>query len=188
MDDLGFGGGYHAPPKSDPSETVEAAPVVRTVATRTLPTQKVLVGAFVALVFAVAAFYFMVLAKHGGEAVAQDQQTALDTAGQADDVQAELTLRSALTSAETAVAEAGSFTALTPESLKAIEPSFTWTKGASTGPNEISIATTDTAFAAAAMSKSGTCLWVKTTAAGVTTKGEGEPCTGQAAMASAQPA
>jgi hypothetical protein len=38
------------------------------------------------------------------------------------------------------------------------------------------------------MSKSGTCVWIKTTAGGVTTKGQGEPCTGQAAMGSAQPA
>jgi len=179
MDDLGFGGPYQAPPVR--AETAE--PSIAPARSRTLPTGKVMVGAILGVVVALGAFYFLVLADKGGKAVAAQNQQALDTAGQANDLDAETSLRQVAPVVAAAEVEAGSFSALTPQELENYEPSLTWTGGASTGPEIVSVASTDTAFAAAALSDSGTCLWLKQNASGATTYGSGQPCTGKAAMA-----
>jgi hypothetical protein len=52
----------------------------------------------------------------------------------------------------------------------------------SSGPNVVSVQVSPQAWGAAAMSRSGTCFWIRETVAGGTAYGSGDPCTGAAAM------
>ena len=58
----------------------------------------------------------------------------------------------------------------------------TFTSDASAGPNEVSVATNQNEWAAAALSESGTCLYIHLET-DVVFYGSGQTCTGQAAMA-----
>jgi hypothetical protein len=180
MDDLGFGP-YQGPPERASTPTgVEAAPRSTS---RSIPGGTPLVAGAIVLLLALGAFYVLVLAHKGGEAVAAENQQALDTAGQANDLAAQGSLQLVLPAAATAKVESGSLASLTPDVLEKYEPSLTWTANASSGSTVVSVASSASAFAAAALSDSGTCLWIKQSASGTTTFGSGEPCTGQAAMA-----
>lgn len=73
--------------------------------------------------------------------------------------------------------------AVTPAGLRAIDRSLTYVKGASTRPGQVSVISASNAVGIAAMSRSGTCFWLKYSVGdGVQTFGVGRPCTGRAAL------
>ena len=104
-------------------------------------------------------------------------------------------LRNALAAAKTSFTDVGSYANATSANLAAIEPSLTYaaTGVASTGPTNISVGpfttnSTNDSWAAAALSDSGTCYWIKdvSTTPGAGTKyGSGATCTATAAQAAA---
>jgi type IV pilus assembly protein PilA len=78
---------------------------------------------------------------------------------------AQSSLRNALAAAKTSYTDNSDFSGATTTGLEGIEPSLDYQAGASTAPTELSVAvrtvnTADDAFAAAAMSESGTCYWI----------------------------
>jgi type IV pilus assembly protein PilA len=104
---------------------------------------------------------------------------------------AQSSLRNALTAAKTIYTDSQDYTSATPAAMEAVEPSLTYVATAvpSADQNTVSVNdTTDSVFAAAAMSASGTCYWLKDNAASGTTYGTGATCTGVAADAAAAPA
>jgi type IV pilus assembly protein PilA len=105
---------------------------------------------------------------------------------------AQSSLRNALVAAKTAYTDDGDYSgAETSAQMGAIEPSLQYNNAttASTGPNVVSIEVTganDEVWAAAALSDSGTCYYIKDTATGPGTRyGEGAPCDGGDATAGA---
>jgi hypothetical protein len=137
----------------------------------------VLAGAAVALVLVVGFFTVM---KKGGEAAAQHAETVVKQIDTAGDVQAQASLSLALTAAKTAYIDGASYAGADPTGLAAIEPSLQYVTGASTGPNVVSVAATETDWAAGVLSDSGTCFTIDATGAGGPL--QGGACTGQAAM------
>jgi hypothetical protein len=123
---------------------------------------------------------FMMLMRNGGEQAASADRTAIAQIGAAKDVQAQLTANQAVTAVQELYAERGSFQGVDPAALKQFEPSFTYTSGASTGPNDVSVAATAGGVGVAVMSASGTCYFAYDTGSGIRF-GTGSPCTGQAA-------
>jgi hypothetical protein len=123
---------------------------------------------------------FMMLMHNGGEQAASADQTAIAQIGAAKDVQAQLTANEAVTAVQQLYAEQGSFQGVDPAGLKQFEPSFTYTSGASTGPNDVSVAAAPGGVGVAVMSGSGTCYFAFDTGSGIR-YGTGSPCTGQAA-------
>ena len=107
---------------------------------------------------------------------------------------AQSSLRNALVAAKTSYTDTSDYSGATTTGLQAIEPSLSYLAAgtASTGPNAVSIAVTDSGtavnavFSAAAKSQSNTCYWIMDDAAstGTGTKyGTGATCTGTAAAA-----
>jgi hypothetical protein len=125
----------------------------------------------------------------GGEVV-DEGGSGLDGVSSAQDAQAQLALQNASRAAMAINAEGADpsmgFTAVTPEALAAFDPSANYSTAESTGPEMVSVASTTTGWAAAAVSDSGTCYWIHIEG-DVTSFGMGAPCTGQAAMAAAEP-
>ena len=128
--------------------------------------------------------------------------TFLGARNRANDKAAQSGLRNALVAAKTCFTDADTYgvsaghaTGCDSAALPAIENSLTYKAAgvASTGPGDISVAipvvaapNAGTQWSAAALSKSGTCFWIKddVVAAG-TTYGSGAACTGTAAAAAA---
>lgn len=131
---------------------------------------------------------FVVLRATGeaGSQVAGARSETMLAIDRASDAAAQGTLASAAVVAQTAWAEQGTFPS-DPAALAAFDPSVRFTGGASTGPTSIAMSAEDAAFAAAVRSDSGTCWWVRLDAAGATTYGSGDTCTGQAAMSADAP-
>jgi hypothetical protein len=125
---------------------------------------------------------FMLLMKSGGEQAASADATAIAQIGVAKDVQAKLTATQVAAAVQQLAAEQGSFGGVDPGSLTTFEPSFSYTAGPSTGPNQASVAATSSGVGIAVASASGTCFYVFDGGAGVR-YGTGTPCTGQAAAA-----
>jgi len=109
---------------------------------------------------------------------------------------AQSSLRNALVAAKTAYTDTSDYSGATTTNLPTIEPSLTYRAAgtASAGPNEVSVAVSDSGtavdaiFSAAAMSDSNTCYWIMDDAssAGTGTKYDtGAACTGTAAAAAA---
>ncbi len=103
---------------------------------------------------------------------------------------AQSSLRNALVAAKTAYTDDGDYSGATNSDLGAIEPSLSYTNAttASTGPNVVSVevSSSDTVWAAAALSDSGTCYYIRDTATGPGTEyGEGAGCDGGDATAGA---
>jgi type IV pilus assembly protein PilA len=105
---------------------------------------------------------------------------------------AQSSLRNALAAAKTAFTDNDDYTAADVSTLNDIEPSLTFQTADSTGPNQVSITdggysiapATANAWAAAAMSDSGTCYWiddVSTDPGAGTFYGSGATCTGDGA-------
>jgi hypothetical protein len=123
------------------------------------------------------------LTKASGDAVVgnvKDTTHQIDAAG---DVQAQATLRTALSTATTASMDGGSFTSAGPEQLAALEPAFRYVDGShpSTGANVVSVMATDQAWGGAVLSSSGTCFFIRVVGT-AQAFGSGDPCTGEAAM------
>jgi type IV pilus assembly protein PilA len=88
---------------------------------------------------------------------------------------AQSSLRNALVAAKTSYTDTSDYSGATTTGLRAIEPSLSYTTGQSTGPNSVSInvtGATSGVFAAAALSDSDSCYYIKddATSAGTGTK------------------
>lgn len=180
MDDQSGFGSYQdpLPPRQTPSESPVPAPASRGFAIS--PT--VVVVAIVVLTLAIGAFGFLKLADEGGKAAVEANDAAVGAIQGARSVEAETTLHAVANLAQGYAAENGSMEGITPDVLRSIEPSFTYTSGPSTGPRTVSVAVSGSAFAAAV--KAGdACRWIKIDpTTGVVKYGHGSPCTGTAAM------
>ena len=124
--------------------------------------------------------------KRGGEAVAEANERAVETVDRANDVQAQASLQAASRAALVVQAETGTLSGATPEALGAFDPTITFISSASTGPTVVSVTTVGEVWGAAAMSASGSCLWVRLDASGVVSYGAGPDCTGAAALGASQ--
>jgi type IV pilus assembly protein PilA len=104
---------------------------------------------------------------------------------------AQSSLRNALTAAKTIYTDSQSYTAADATAMKSVEPSLNYvaTGVASTNQNTVSVNNTAAGvFAAAAMSASGTCYWIKEDVSAGTTYGStttAANCTGTAAAGAA---
>jgi len=121
------------------------------------------------------------LVKRGGEAAAEHTETVVNQIGSASDIQAQASLSTALMAAQTASMESGSYLDAGPDQLAAVEPALQYVTGDSTGPKVVSVAATESDWAAAALSDSGACVTI--TASGGQGTLQSGPCTGSAAMA-----
>jgi len=106
---------------------------------------------------------------------------------------AQSSLRNALTAAKTIYTDAQSYAGVNQASMLAVEPSLTYAAAAvdSTGQNNVSVSGAAGVFAAAALSASGTCYWIKENTASGTTYGSdptGAACSGTDAIGAALPA
>jgi hypothetical protein len=154
-----------------------------------IATTRTIVAAIAGVVaLAMAVVVFAVL-KSGGESAAEANATAIAQIGKAQDTQAQVDLQTAYQTAMELYAsgEGGStglssFANVTAAALAKAEPSLAYTDGASTGPSVISVKGSGSDWGAAALSTSGTCLWVHVSG-GTVYFGSGSPCTGSAAMA-----
>ena len=127
--------------------------------------------------------------------------TFLGARERAQDRASQSSLRNALTAAKTAYTDNSDYSKSTSAAadLPAIEPSLTYKAAgvASTGPKDVSVSVTDSGatvdnqvWAAAVLSKSGKCFWIKDTATGASagTKygtGAAAACTGTDALGAA---
>jgi hypothetical protein len=147
------------------------------------------IGAIAGLLALAMFIVIFAVMKSGGESAAQAEETAVAQIGVAQDTQAQVDLQTAYQTAMT-LYESGdvgatglpSFTNITAADLAKAEPSLTYTEGASTGPDVISVKGSGSEWGAAALSSSGTCLWVHLSN-GAVAFGSGTPCTGAAAVA-----
>ena len=117
--------------------------------------------------------------------------TFLGARTRAQDRAAQASLRNALVAAKSIYTDTQSYATAESTGLATVEPSLTYkAKGtASTGQNDVSAdgTTNSNIWSAAALSASGTCLWIKDDVSSGTTYGTGTPCTGTAARAAANP-
>jgi type IV pilus assembly protein PilA len=124
--------------------------------------------------------------------------TFLGARSRAQDRAAQSSLRNGIAAAKTMYTDTDSYVNATENAttgLTTVEPSLTYAAAgtASTGPNNLSVAVTNTGgtaqtWSAAALSQSGKCFWIRDTAAGATAGtyyGTGTTCTGTAAAAAA---
>jgi hypothetical protein len=102
------------------------------------------------------------------------------------DRQATSGVEGALELAREVYARTGSFTEAGTMQLAQAQPGLIFVDGPSTAPAIVSVHAADDAWAAAVMTVSGTCLWVRATSAGTARYGAGHACTGSAAMAARQ--
>src|SRR5512132_1912317 len=119
--------------------------------------------------------------------------TFLGARTRAQDRAAQSSLRNAIAAAKTCFTDNDSYTGCDAAKLLTIEPSLTYNVSPSTAPKEVDsvVYLTNKAgdsWAAAAMSDSGTCWWIKdisTSPGAGTFYGTGATCTGTAAKAAA---
>jgi hypothetical protein len=179
-DDFGFGDAPASPPPhSDPIPVAPPRPI-------TIPVLFVVAG----VVAAALAFGFLRLLDRGGEEAAAVVSSALDGADEAADADAQAALRNALAASKVAYVAESSYATLTPAVLAEIEPSYSYTTGASADPRTVSVASEDQVVGLAVRSTSGACFWVRDDAAGeagspTVAEATGVTCTGAAALANA---
>jgi hypothetical protein len=140
-------------------------------------------GAIGLLVAAVLVWGFMHFMSSAGNEAATGQTQEI---GAAQDIKAQLTGQTTAQSVQGLYAQSGSFNSITPQALKAFEPTYSYTNGASTDPNTVSVASTATDVGLAVLSTSGHCLYAHISAAGVTF-GTGTTCTGTVALKASSP-
>ena len=92
--------------------------------------------------------------------------TFLGARKRAQDRAAQSGLRNGIAAAKTCFTDNDTYTGCDDAALLAIEPSLTWNVSPSTGPKEVAsvvytVNKTGDSWAAAAMSDSGTCFWLK---------------------------
>ena len=172
----------HAAPK------VAAAPIVRARPTHarkgSFEQTRLLLGGVALVVVGVLVWALLHFMSSSGKEAASQQGEAI---GRAQDVQAQLTGTSAIQAVQVVYASVGSFNQVTPDAHKAAEPTFTYTDGESTEPNTVSVKGSAQAVGLAIRSSSGSCLYARVAAAGVT-YGTGTACTGDAALDASRPA
>ena len=103
------------------------------------------------------------------------------------DEQARANAEAALARARSILSSHASLATAGAAALARMQPSLVFVDGPSTAPSIISVDATGSAWAAATMAPSGTCYWVLLDAAGTTSYGTGDTCTGRAALAAADP-
>jgi hypothetical protein len=166
------------PPKHAPAGTVRRA--------GSFERSRLVLGAAALVVLAILAWGFLHFMGSAGDEIASDQQQVVDQIGSAQDVQAQLTGTQAVAAVQLLYAQNGSFGEVTPQSLKAFEPSFSYVSDASTGASVVSVDASPTGVGLAVLSSSGTCLYAHVSASG-TTYGSGSTCTGVAALEASSP-
>jgi hypothetical protein len=173
----------HAAPARSPSEP--SAGRVRPSHARkgSFEWTRLVLGVVALAVIAVLVWGFLHFMGSAGNAAATGEAQAID---RAQDVQAQLTGTSAIQAVEGLYAQSGSFDAITPDALKSFEPTFAYTDGESTEPNTVSVKSTGQGVGLAVRSASGTCLYARVAAAGVTYDA-GTTCTGDAALEASNP-
>jgi type IV pilus assembly protein PilA len=105
---------------------------------------------------------------------------------------AQSSLRNALTAAKTIYTDAQNYTGATDVAMEAVEPSLNYVAAAAVSANQntVSVNGNGGVFAAAAMSASGTCYYIKENVATGTTYGStavAADCTGTLAAGAANP-
>jgi hypothetical protein len=145
---------------------------------------RLLLGGVGLVLAAVLVWGFLHFMSTSGKEAATQEGNAI---GRSQDVQAQLTGTSAIQAVEGLYAEGGSFDAVTPQAMKAYEPTFVYTDGASTDPNTVSVQSGAQGVGLAVLSTSGRCLYAHVAAAAVT-YGSGSTCTGAAALHATAPA
>jgi len=106
---------------------------------------------------------------------------------------AQSSLRNSLTAAKTVYTDGQDYNDATAAALQAVEPSLVFVAAgtASTGQNNVSVGSSPaapaagTTFAAAALSASGTCYFIRDAIAGGTVYGSTATCTGTNALTAA---
>jgi len=98
------------------------------------------------------------------------------------DADAEEATRIALAAATAAFSERGTFLDAGPAQLSALQPGYTFVDGPSTMPRIVSVAAERHVWAAAALSPSGTCFWIRADADGGSTSGTSSSCTGASVL------
>ena len=136
---------------------------------------------------ALAVFGFLSFVSRGGEQVADAQATAVQQVDHSQDSVAQLNLTNALAAAKVYFDDGSTYAGLSAVELAAIEPAFTYTDGPSPAVGMVSVAVQGDAVGLAALSSSGTCFYIRDSAAPGTAFGSGATCTGQAAMSAADP-
>jgi hypothetical protein len=119
------------------------------------------------------------------EAAAPVPATVPAEAAPADDAAAQDAAATSLTIARDLVADGRALADIGPALLAEEQPDLIFVDGPSTTPAIVSVAGGPRTWAAAVMGPTGTCFWVKTTAAGLVRYGTGPVCTGEAATAAA---
>jgi hypothetical protein len=148
---------------------------------------RLILGGVALAVAAVLVWGFLHFMGNAGNEIASDQQRVVDQIGNTQDVQAQLTGTQAIQAVQMLYGQDGSFDTVTPQSLKAFEPAFTYATAASTGPNMVSVSSSASGVGLAVQSASGTCLYAHVSMTG-TTYGAGSACTGSAALDASDPA
>ena len=146
-----------------------------------LQRSRYVLGGIALAVAAVLVWGFLHFMGSAGKEIGADQQRVVAQIGNAQDVQAQLTGTQAVQAVQMLYGQGGSFADVTPQSLKAFEPTFTYSTAASTGPNAVSVDSSSAGVGLAVRSASGTCLYAHVTAS-TTTYGSGSTCTGEAAL------
>lgn len=119
----------------------------------------------------------------GASGSTQGVEAGLDPAVAAADAQA--TLEETLALTWEALARGASFADAGPAQLAALTTEPLFVDGPSTNPLIVSVATSETAWAAAVLSLSGDCFWLRVTESGRIDRGTSATCTGHAALVAA---
>ena len=150
-------------------------------------TTPVLAGVGLFLVVALITGYLLFI-RDAGATVADAESSAVGAIGNAQDLQAQVNLTNASHAALALAAEgsvdptSGGYGVAGEDALMEMTGGgVTFTGDPSADPNEISVATSQNEWAAAALSESGTCLYIHLET-DVVFYGSGQTCTGQAAM------
>ena len=113
--------------------------------------------------------------------------TYLGARGRAQDKSAQTTLRDGLIAASVVYTDGQTFADADAAGLAAAEPGLSYVASptASTDDQQLSVASSASVWAAAALSDSGTCFYIRTDATGATTYDSSDTaaCTGQVALA-----
>ncbi|MEP6759074.1 MAG: hypothetical protein ABJB55_07765 [Actinomycetota bacterium] len=155
--------------------------------TRSIERSRMIFGAVGLAIAAVLVWGFLHFMGNAGNEIASDQQHVVAQIGNTQDIQAQLTGSQAIQAVQMLYSQDASFDAVTPQSMRAFEPAFTYATAASTGPNAVSVSSSSTGVGLAVLSASGTCLYAHVSPAG-TTYGTGSSCTGAAALDASDPA
>jgi hypothetical protein len=119
----------------------------------------------------------------GGGAGGDQAGGAIDSAAKAQDLQAQMSLRTAQGAAVALYSEGGDFAGAGVAQMQIMEPSLTYMAGSSPSAsvNSVSVHAEAGVWAAAVLSESGTCWYLKLAGPAQPMFGRGSTCTGDAA-------